>query len=86
MAETIYLLCTFTALLCAILLLRGYRRNHARLLFWSGLCFGMLALDNFFLFLDRIIFTHVDLSVWRSPVSLVAVLFLLYGLISKEGK
>jgi len=86
MASTIYLLCSGTALLCAVLLLRGWRINRARLLFWSGLCFAVLAADNLFLFLDRIIFTSVDLSVWRAPFGLLAVLFLLYGLIGKDNK
>ena len=86
MAATVYILCTGMALLCSILLFRGYRRSKVRLLFWSGVCFAILAADNLFLFLDRIIFTHVDLSVERSPFALVAVAFLLYGLITKENR
>jgi hypothetical protein len=86
MAATIYVLCTATALLCAILLLRGYRRSRVRLLLWSGVCFALLAADNLFLFLDRIIFTQVDLTNWRSPLGLVAVAFLLYGLVEKDNK
>lgn len=86
MAATVYLLCTATAVLCAILLFRGYRQSGVRLLFWSGVCFAVLAVDNLFLFMDRIVFTRVDLSVERSPFALVAVAFLLYGLITKEDR
>jgi hypothetical protein len=84
MAEAVYLLCTVTALLCSILLFRGYRDSRARLLFWSGLCFAMLTLDNLFLFMDRIVFPNVDLSAWRIPFALAGVFFLLYGLIWKD--
>jgi len=86
MAATIYLLCTGTAALCAMLLLRGYRSNHVRLLLWSGICFSLLALDNLFLFLDRIIFTHIDMSPWRSLFALLGVLCLLYGLVGRGQK
>src|ERR1044071_127341 len=83
MAETIYILCTATALMCCILLFRGYGQTRVRLLFWSGLCFAMLTLENVFLFLDRIIFPNVDLTPWRIPFGLAAVICLLYGLIWK---
>jgi Family of unknown function (DUF5985) len=86
MAETIYLLCTGTALVCCVLLFRGYRQTRARLLLWSGLCFATLTLENFFLFLDRIIFLSVDLSPLWTTFSFVAVLFLLHGLIWKDKK
>jgi hypothetical protein len=83
MPATIYLLCTATALICCILLFRGHRQSHAPLLFWSGLCFAALSLQNLFLFLDVIIFPALDLSLFRISFSLLAVLFLLYGLIWK---
>jgi len=84
MPALVYILCTITALLCSVLLLRGYRRSRAQLLFWSGLCFACLALENLVLFADRIIFLHVDLTLWRVPPALLAVAFLLYGLIWKK--
>ena len=46
MASVVYALCALTSLACAVLLLRAYRRSWARLLFWSGLCFVGLALNN----------------------------------------
>ncbi len=79
----IYLLCSGTALACCVLLFRGYRQSRAPLLFWSGLCFATLAVENFVLFLDKIIFLQVDLWWARAALSLLAVVFMLYGLIWK---
>jgi hypothetical protein len=66
---------------CAILLWRGYRRMKQRLLLWSSLCFFGLALSNLLLFLDLVVFSQVDLYVWRLATAAVATLLLLYGLI-----
>jgi hypothetical protein len=63
------------------LLWRGYRRNRSPLLFWSSLCFAGLALDNLFLFADRILLPAVDLTLYRQPIALVAVGLLLFGMI-----
>ena len=84
MAALLYLLCMGTALACAGLLLRGYRRSRFRLLFWSGLCFCALSLENLILFLDRIIWPEIDLSLLRVAVALVGLAVLLYGLISND--
>jgi hypothetical protein len=81
MAAAIYSLCTLTALLCAYLLLQAYRRGGYRLLLWSGLCFAGLTLNNILLVIDKILLPLVDLSVWRTLVSLAAMTILLYGLI-----
>jgi hypothetical protein len=81
MAATIYGLCALTALLCTILLLQAYRRGGYRLLLWSGLCFAGLTLNNLLLLLDKLVFTTVDLSVWRASTALIAMAVLLYGMI-----
>lgn len=81
MAAAVYILCSVVALICACLLLRAYFRGHYRLLLWSGLCFAGLTLNNIGLYLDKIIFTEVDLSVYRSAISLVAMVVLLFGLV-----
>ncbi|HVT89271.1 MAG TPA: DUF5985 family protein [Tepidisphaeraceae bacterium] len=81
MAETVYILCGLTSLLCAVLLFRGYKQSHARLLFWSALCFLGLTINNVFLFLDMVIFPDIDFAHWRSGSALIALLPLLYGLI-----
>ncbi|HWW73029.1 MAG TPA: DUF5985 family protein [Duganella sp.] len=81
MAQTIYGLCTLTSLACAWMLLSSYRRNGVRLLFWSGLCFIGLSVNNVLLVLDKLVFPQVDLLPWRLAAALVALLLLLFGLI-----
>jgi hypothetical protein len=81
MAGAVYILCALTSLACAVLLLRGYRQSGVRLLFWSGLCFIGLALNNGLLFLDKKVFPDVDLFVLRSLPALGGLMLLLYGLI-----
>lgn len=81
MAPVIYALCALTSLTCAWLLLRAYLRQRHRLLFWSGLCFVGLTVNNVLLVLDRIVFPDVDLSTWRLAAALLALLLLLFGLI-----
>ena len=84
MSAIIYTLCALTALACAVLLLRAYRRTRARLLFWSGLCFAGLTASNVLLVLDKIVLPLVDLSTARLAVGLVALLLLVYGLVMEE--
>jgi hypothetical protein len=82
MATAIYTLTTLTALVCTLLLLRAYARSHYRLLFWSGLCFAGLTLNNILLVIDKIVLpTQVDLSPLRSAVALLSMGILLYGMI-----
>lgn len=81
MASAIYFLCALTASLCAGFLLQAYLRGRYRLLLWSGLCFVGLAINNFLLVLDKLVFPAIDLSLLRSVAALAAMLVLLYGLI-----
>ena len=81
MAELVYALCALTSFICAWMLLRSYRRTQYRLLFWSGICFVGLTANNVILFLDRIVFTSVDLVTGRLVTALLSLLILLYGLI-----
>ena len=81
MAELVYVLCAATSLACAVLLLRGYARSRTRLLFWSGLCFAGLALNNVALFIDLVIIPSADLWLVRSGTALIAMLVLLFGLV-----
>jgi Family of unknown function (DUF5985) len=77
----VYLLCAATALVSALLLLRGFRRSRTRLLLWCGLCFLALALENAVLFLDLIVLPETDLSAVRTAAALAGGLALLYGLV-----
>jgi hypothetical protein len=81
MAETVYLLCTLTSSLCAVLLLREHRKTSSRLLFWSGLSFTAMALSNALVFVDFIILPTVDFSLYRGLVFFFATALLLYGLV-----
>jgi hypothetical protein len=77
----IYILCALTSVTCAVLLLRGYGRSRTRFLLWSGLCFAGLALNNIILFVDKVLTTSTDLSIYRTSAAVVALALLLYGLI-----
>ncbi len=81
MAAVIYTLCALTSLAAAGLLLRSYLRTRHRLLFWSGLCFLMLAVSNVLNVLDRFVFPAIDLIPARLATALAAVALLVYGLI-----
>jgi hypothetical protein len=81
MSEIIYGLCGLTALLCACLLLIGYKRSRYKLLLWGGLCFCGLTFNNIILVIDKFAVPDMDLSVWRQATALIAMLVLLYGLI-----
>jgi hypothetical protein len=77
----VFLLCAATCLLCSIMLFRGYMRTGVRLLFWSGLCFLGLMLDNIMLYADVYIFPDVSLVLWRKAPGLLAISLLLFGLV-----
>jgi hypothetical protein len=81
LAGLIYFLCSLTALLCAWLLLRAYRRSQYRLLLWGGLCFVGLTLSNVLLIIDKLIVPYVDLYTWRLLLTLISLMVLLYGLV-----
>jgi hypothetical protein len=81
MAGLIYGLCALTALLCAWLLLQAWARSRYKLLFWSGLCFAGLTVNNILLVVDKMIFPAVDMTIWRLVTGLAPLMALLYGLI-----
>lgn len=80
----VYTLCFATSTLCAFLLGRSFSRTRSRLLFWSAVCFGLLAVVNFVVVLDMLIYPEVDLRPLRLWLSLVAVAVLLFGFIWDE--
>lgn len=84
MAPFIYALCAVTSSVCAILLLRSYYDSRYRLLLWAGLCFVALTINNLLMITDKIIFPEEHMLTLRLSVSLVALCFLLYGLIFDE--
>ena len=84
MAAFIYTLCAVTSCVCAVLLLRSYFRSKYRLLLWAGVCFVGVTINNLLLVADKIIFPENDLLTARLVVALLALFFLLYGLIFDE--
>jgi hypothetical protein len=81
MAAAVYLLCAVMSLLCAGLLLRGYLRSRARLLFWASVCFVCLTINNAMVFVDERLVPATDLSVWRTIPAVIGVAAFVYGLI-----
>ena len=86
MATAIYVLCALTSIAAAVMLLRGYARSHARLLFWSGLCFAGLALNNILLIIDLRVISSVSLEFWRAIPALLGVALLVYGLVWESAR
>ena len=80
-AEVIYLLCATTSLLVAALLLRQYLRRRTRLLLWSVAAFAGLAANNVLVYVDLVMFTGVDLSVYRGVTGTLAMGAMVYGLV-----
>ncbi len=81
MGAAVYLLCTMTSGLCAIVLLRQYARHRARLLFWSGLSFVGFAVSNGLVFADFVVLPEADLSLLRALTGLLSIAVLLFGLL-----
>jgi hypothetical protein len=81
MSGAVYVLCAVTSLLCALLLLRGYRQSRHRLLFWSALCFAGLALNNALMVLDYALAATADLMPARHVTAHLSMWILLYGLV-----
>lgn len=80
----VYVLCFLTSAACAFLLGRSYVRSRVRLLFWSSICFSLLALNNLALVLDLIVWPAGDLRLLRSSLALAAVVSLIWGFIWDE--
>jgi hypothetical protein len=81
MAQAVHILCALTSLVCAYLLLRGYRRSQVRLLLWSGLCFAATAIQMAMIFVDEFVIQNIDFFWVRSAAALGGLALLLYGLI-----
>jgi len=82
----VYALCFLTGTLCAFLLGRSYVRTRSRLLFWSSLCFLLLAAANFVVVLDMLVYPEVELQQIRLWLSLAGVAVLMLGFIWDEDQ
>lgn len=81
MRAAIYILTTLTTLLCAVMLLRAYVNTRTRLLFWSGLCFVGLTVNNILVYVDLIVYPQVDMYTERLAVAAISMTLLIFGLI-----
>jgi Family of unknown function (DUF5985) len=85
-AATVYLLSALISLACAALLLRSFLQTRTALLLWAAVCFLGLSLNNALLFVDKVVATDVDLSLWRSVPALAGMLALVFGLLWEESR
>jgi hypothetical protein len=70
------------SMICAGLLARAWRASRSRLLLWTAVSFGFLALNNLLLVADLVVFiTQVNLLPYRQASAGLAVATLLYGFI-----
>jgi hypothetical protein len=86
MAATVYILSALISLACAALLLRSYMQARTGLLLWAAVCFLGLTLNNTLLFVDELVATDVDLSLWRALPALAGMLALALGLLWEESR
>lgn len=78
----VYLLCLAASATCAGLLARAYLNSRSRLLLWTAISFGFLALNNLLLVADLVVFvTQVNLLPYRQASAAAAIAVLLYGFI-----
>lgn len=82
LAPSIFILSMLTAAGCGALLLRAFRRTRTRLLLWSAICFGGLAVNNALVFVDLIVIPEVSLIWLRASITILALLVLIGGLVS----
>ena len=81
MATAVYILSALISVACAALLLRSYMQARTGLLLWAAVCFLGLTLNNTLLFVDKVVATDVDLSLWRTIPALAGTLALVFGLL-----
>lgn len=82
----VYSLCFLTSTICAWLLLRSYARVGNRILFWTGLCFICLAINNLIVILDMYVILDRDLGVQRLVPSVAGVSVLIYGFVWRKDE
>jgi hypothetical protein len=85
MGSLVYILCAFTSLVCAVLLVRAWRKSRTKLLLWSSVCFVGLLLNNIVLVVDEVITRDsISLIILRDVTNLASVTALLIGLVWSE--
>lgn len=85
MAQLIYATCMLLSLAIAAMLWRQHRRQPARITLLTALCFSGLALSNFVLVLDKLVYPNADMAVIRHALALASLCVLLVGLLWEEN-
>lgn len=67
--------------ICAVLLARAFARSRVRMLFWSAISFGFLAVNNALAVVDIVALPDTSIPELRLGASLIAVGVLIYGFI-----
>jgi len=81
MATIVYVLSVLICVACAYLLFRSWRLGGSRLLFWSGICFVFLAVNNALATIDVNTASELmDLSTARLSCALLSLSCLIFGL------
>ena len=84
MLIAIHLLCAATAFAIAVLLLRAWHVSRSGMQLHTGVCFAILTVVNGIVAFDRWSGPPNDFSTLRLSLSVLAVGFLLYGIVVKE--
>ena len=84
MPQLIYGTCMLLSLAIAAMLWRQQLRQPVRLIFWTSLCFSGLALSNFVLVLDKVVYPDLDMALLRHAIALGSICLLLFGLLWEE--
>lgn len=82
----VYTLCFAGSAGCAVLLGRTWYRTRMRLLFWSTLCFLLLAANNLFVIIDVLLARDIDFGIVRLGLTLAATAVLLFGFVWSSGE
>jgi len=78
----VYGLCLLASLLCAGLLTRAWAKARTRLLLWTAVSFGFLALNNLLLVLDLVVLPTQAHLWWPRQAALAAAIgVLIYAFI-----
>jgi hypothetical protein len=81
MAAFVYIMCTVTSAICAVLLLRDYRRTASRVLLWCGLAFVGFTVSNALVFTDFVLVPTMNLAPVRAITNWMATTVLVVALV-----
>lgn len=80
----IHLLCAVTAAAICAIMLRSWHASRAPMQLHVGACFALLAVVNTIVVYDRLAPPPNEFATLRLSLSVVAIGFLLYGILIRE--